>query len=103
MLFDGILIIQDDVITETNQGFPSMSGYEAEEIIGRKMSDLEGWKELALTLANVVSEESVSFESVVPRRHSPPASATWRAVRASSGNSSFLFAVIPGMTANEPA
>ena len=103
MLFDGILIILDGVIVETNQGFLSMTGYEAEEIIGRKMSDLEGWKQLNLTLAKVVSEESVSFESVVPRKHSLPVSATVRAVRAFNGTSSFLFAVIAGMTENEPA
>jgi PAS domain S-box-containing protein len=103
MLFDGILIILDGVITETNQGFLSMTGYDAEEIIGRKMSDIEGWKQLDLTLAKVVSEESVSFESVVPRKHSPPVSATVRAVRAFHGTSSFLFAVIAGMTENEPA
>ena len=103
MLFDGILIILDGVITETNQGFLSMTGYEAQEIVGRKMSDLEGWKQLDLTLAKVVSEESVSFESVVPRKHSLPVSATVRAVRAFDGTSSFLFAVIAGMTENEPA
>ncbi len=103
MLFDGILIILDGVIIETNQGFLSMTGYEAEEIIGRKMSDIEGWKQLDLTLAEVVSEESVSFESVVPRKHSLPVSATVRAVRAFHGTSSFLFAVIAGMTENEPA
>lgn len=103
MLFDGILIIEDGVITETNQGFLSMTGYEAEEIIGRKMSDLEGWKELDLTLAKVVSEESVSFESVILRKHSLPVSATVRAVRVFNGTCSVLFAVIAGMTENEPA
>lgn len=103
MLFDGILIILDGVIVETNQGFLSMTGYEAAEIIGRKMSDLEGWKQLDLTLSEVVSEESVSFESVVPRKHSLPVSASVRAVRAFHGTSSFLFAVIAGMTENEPA
>lgn len=103
MLFDGILVILDGVIIETNQGFLSMTGYEAEEIIGRKMSDLEGWNQLDSKLAKVVSEESVSFESVVPRKHSLPVSATVRAVRAFNGTSSFLFAVIAGMTENEPA
>lgn len=103
MLFDGILIIQDGVITETNQGFLSMTGYEAEEIIGHKIRDLGGWKELDLTLAKVVSGQSVSFESVVPRKYSLPVSATVRALRVLNGTSSVVFAVIAGMTENEPA
>ncbi len=103
LLFDGILIIQDGVITETNQGFLSMTGYEAAEIIGHKMSDLDGWKELDVTLSKIVSEQSVSFESVVPRKYSLPVSATVRALRVLNGTSSVLFAVIAGMTENEPA
>ncbi len=103
ILFDGILIIQDGLITRTNQGFLSMTGYEAEEIIGRKISNLDGWKDLDLTLAKVVSEQIVSFETVVPRKYSLPVSATVRALRVSKGTSSVLFAVIAGMTENEPA
>jgi PAS domain S-box-containing protein len=103
MLFDGILIIQDGLITKTNQGFLSMTGYAAEEIIGRKMSDLDGWKELDLTLAKVVSKQSESFETVVPRKYSLPVSATVRALRLLNGTSSVIFAVIAGMTENEPA
>ena len=88
ILFDGILIIQDGLITRTNRGLLPMTGYEAEEIIGRKMSNLDGWKELDLTLAKVVSEQSVSFETVVPRKYNLPVSATVRALRVLNGTSS---------------
>ena len=80
-----------------------MTGYKAKEIIGRKMSNLDGWKELDLTLAKVISEQSVSFETVVPRKYSLPVSATVRALRVSNGTASVLFVVIAGMTENEPA
>ena len=45
----------------------------------------------------------MSFESVVPRKYSLPVSATVRALRVLNGTSSVLFAVIAGMTENEPA
>ncbi len=103
ILFDAILIMNNGIISEINQGFLSMTGFQAKEILGRKMADLDGWGELNFSLSKVVSEKIVTFESVVPRRHSIPVPATVRAVRALVGDSSILFAVIAGMTENEPA
>jgi len=51
MLFDGILVIRDGAIIETNQGFLSMTGYEASEIVGHKIEKLDGWQDLAGALA----------------------------------------------------
>ena len=53
MLFDGILIIQNGVIIETNHGLLSMTGYEASELIGHKIEELDGWKDLGISLAAV--------------------------------------------------
>ena len=78
MLFDGILIIQNGVIIETNHGLLSMTGYEASELIGHKIEELDGWKDLCISLA-AVSDESISFESLLPRKSSRPVYATVRA------------------------
>ena len=56
MLFDGILIIQDGVIMETNHGLLSMTGYETSELVGHKIEDLEGWQDLGISLAAVSDE-----------------------------------------------
>jgi PAS domain S-box-containing protein len=102
MLFDGILVIQEGVIIETNQGLVSMTGYDLSELLGRKIEELEGWQDLGRDLA-AVTEECVSFESALPRKGSRPAWATVRAVRASFGGSAVVIAVIAGMTEDEPA
>ena len=78
MLFDGILIIENGVIIETNHGLLSMTGYEASELIGHKIEELDDWKDLCISLA-AVSDEPTSFESLVPRKGSPPVCATVRA------------------------
>lgn len=103
ILFDAIVVIRDGVIAELNESFLSMTGYVTEEIVGRKLRDLEGWAELEMILATVSPEERVTFESVVPRKHCLPVPATVRAIRTSEGSSSILIAVIAGMTENEPA
>ena len=102
MLFDGILIIQDGVIIETNHGLLSMTGYEASELVGHKIEELDGWKDLGKSLA-AVSDEPVSFESLLPRKSSRPVYATVRAVRASLKDSKVVIAVVAGMTEDEPA
>lgn len=103
MLFDGILVFRDEVLTEANQGFLRMSGYGLGEILGRHINDLKGWDELASNLSLVPEGETTSFEALIPRKRSLPVSATVRATRHSHGDSSALLAVIAGMTENEPA
>jgi len=56
MLFDGILIIQDGVIVETNHGLLSMTGHEASELVGHKIEELDGWQDLGKSLAVVPDE-----------------------------------------------
>jgi PAS domain S-box-containing protein len=102
MLFDGILIIQDGVIIETNHGLLSMTGHEASELVGHKIEELEGWKDLGISLA-AVSDDPVSFESLLPRKSSRPVFATMRAVRASLKHSDVVIVVVAGMTEDEPA
>jgi PAS domain S-box-containing protein len=102
MLFDGILIIQDGLIIETNHGLLSMTGYEASELEGHKIEELSGWKELGISLA-AVSDEPVSFESLLPRKNSRPVYATVRAVRASLKQSGVVIVVVAGMTEDQPA
>ena len=102
MLFDGILIIQDGLIIETNHGLLSMTGHEGWELVGRKIEELDGWKDLGKSLV-AVSDEPVSFESLLPRKSSHPVHATVRARRVSVGNSGTVMAVIAGMTEDEPA
>jgi PAS domain S-box-containing protein len=102
MLFDGILIIQHGVIIETNHGLLSMTGYEASELVGHKIEELYGWKDLGISLA-AVSDEPVSFESLLPRKSSRPVYATVRAVRASLEHSKVVIVVVAGMTEDEPA
>jgi len=77
MLFDGVLIIQNGVITEINHGLLSMTGYESSELIGQKIEELDDWKDLGKSLA-AVSDESMSFESLLPRKTSRPVYATVR-------------------------
>ena len=101
MLFDGILIIQNGVIIETNHGLLSMTGYEASELIGHKIEELDGWKDLGISLA-AVSDESMSFESLLPRKSSRPVYATVRAIRTSQ-DSEVVIAVVAGMTEDQPA
>jgi PAS domain S-box-containing protein len=101
MLFDGVLIIENGVIIETNHGLLSMTGYEASEMIGHKIEALDGWKDLGKSLA-AVSDESISFESLLPRKSSRPVYATVRAVRASQ-DSEVIIAVVAGMTEDQPA
>lgn len=103
MLFDGILVVRDEVVVEANQGFLRMTGYGLGEILGRHINDLKGWDELALNLAAVPEGETTSFEALIPRKRSLPVSATVRAARYFHGDSFALFAVIAGMTENEPA
>ena len=55
MLFDGILIVQNGVIIETNHGLLSMTGYEASELMGHKIEELDGWQDLSMSLAAVSS------------------------------------------------
>jgi len=102
MLFDGIVIIHDGVIVETNQGLLAMTGYEASDLEGRKLEALEGWKDLGISLA-AVSDEPVSFESLLPRKNSRPVCATVRAVRASLDDAEVVIVVVAGMTEDEPA
>jgi PAS domain S-box-containing protein len=102
MLFDGIVILHDGVIVETNQGLLSMTGYEASDLVGRKLEELEGWKDLGVSLA-AVSDEPVSFESLLPRKNSRPVYATVRAVRASLDDAEVVIVVVAGMTEDEPA
>ena len=102
MLFDGILIIQDGVIIETNHGLLSMTGHEGWELVGHKIEELDGWQDLGKSLV-AVSDELVSFESLLPRKSSRPVHATVRARRVSVGNSEIVIAVIAGMTEDEPA
>jgi PAS domain S-box-containing protein len=103
MLFDGVLIIQDGTLMEINQGFLSMTGFDAEEILGRKTGELEGWESLDAALGGAISEHAWSFESPVPRKNSFPVIASVRAVRFSSEQSVLLVVVIAGMTENELA
>ena len=103
MLFDGILVLRDEVVLEANQGFLRMTGYRLGEIIGRHINDLKGWGELASNLVSVPAGETNSFEALIPRRRSLPVSATVRVGRGSDGDSSALYVVIAGMTENEPA
>lgn len=102
MLFDGTLVVKDGVIIETNQGLVSMTGYDASELLGRRIQELEGWEDLGRMLS-AVSEECVSFESSLPRKYSRPVSATVRAMRVSIAESEPVIAVIAGMTEHEPA
>lgn len=102
MLFDGILIIRDGVIIETNQGLLSMTGYEASELVGHRIEELEGWQHLGRTLAGV-SGTVVSLESSLPRKQSRPVSATVRATRFAFKDSTIIMAVVAGMTEDEPA
>jgi PAS domain S-box-containing protein len=102
MLFDGILIIRDSVIIETNHGLISMTGYEASELLGQSIAEVPGWHALAKSLA-AVSDELVSFESLLPRKNLCPVNATVRAKRIYEKNSPVVMAVIAGMTEDEPA
>jgi PAS domain S-box-containing protein len=102
MLFDGILLIQDGVIIETNEGLFSMTGHGASELVGHKIEELEGWQDLGKILVEV-SDELVSFESLLPRKSTRPVHATVRARRVSVGNSEVVMAVIAGMAEDEPA
>lgn len=102
MLFDGTLVVKEGVIIETNQGLVSMTGYDASELLGHRIQELEGWEDLGRVLA-AVSEECVSFESSLPRKHSRPVCATVRAMRTSIEGSELVIAVIAGMTEHEPA
>ncbi|MEW6347814.1 MAG: sigma 54-interacting transcriptional regulator [Thermodesulfobacteriota bacterium] len=102
MLFDGILVLRDSVIIETNPGLLSMTGYEASEVVGRRIEDLEGWQDLGGVLATV-SDTAVSFESLLPRKGSWPVYATVRASRISQGDSALVVAVVAGMAEDEPA
>jgi PAS domain S-box-containing protein len=102
VLFDGLLIIQDGVIIETNLSLLSMTGHEASELVGRKIKELESWKDLGTSLA-AVSGEPVSFEALLPRRGCPPVYATVRAIRASMQDSEVVIVVVAGMTEDEPA
>jgi PAS domain S-box-containing protein len=101
MLFDGVLIIQDGVIVEINQGLLSMTGYEASELTGQKIEELDGWKDLGKSLA-AVSDEFMSFESLLPRKSSRPVYASVKAIRASQ-DSEVIIAVVAGMTEDQPA
>ncbi len=101
MLFDGILILQNGVIIETNHGLLSMTGYEASELIGQEIEGLDGWKDLGKALA-AVSDESISFESLLPRKSSRPVYATVRAVLTSQ-DPIVVIAVFAGMTEDQPA
>ncbi|HTY24543.1 MAG TPA: sigma 54-interacting transcriptional regulator [Desulfomonilaceae bacterium] len=102
MLFDGILIIQDGVIVETNHGLLSMTGHEASELVGHKIEELDGWQDLGKSLA-VVPDELISFETLLPRRSSRAVYATVRARRVSLRDPAVVIAVIAGMTEDEPA
>jgi PAS domain S-box-containing protein len=102
MLFDGILIIRDGMIIETNHGLLSMTGHEGWELVGHKIEELDGWQDLGKSLV-AVSDELVSFESLLPRKSSRRVHATVRARRVSVGNSEIVIAVIAGMTEDEPA
>jgi PAS domain S-box-containing protein len=102
MLFDGIVIIRDGVIIETNQGLLSMTGYGASDLVGHKLEALDEWQDLAHSLA-AVSDEPVSFELLLPRKSSRPVYATVRAVRASVRQAEVVIVVIAGMTEDEPA
>ena len=102
MLFDGILVVQDGAVIEINQGLLSMTGYDGSELLGLKIMEVPGWEDLGAALA-AVTEESVTFESSLPRKHSRPVFATVRATRMSLGGSAVIVAVIAGMTEDEPA
>ena len=71
MLFDGTLIVREGVIIEANQGLLSMSGYDASELLGQKIEELDGWQDFGKALA-AASGERVSFETCLPRKRSRP-------------------------------
>jgi PAS domain S-box-containing protein len=102
MLFDGTLVVRDGVIIETNQGLMSMTGYDASELVGRRIQELEGWEDFGRVL-EAVSGECVSLELSLPRKCSRPVCATVKAVRVSIEGSELVIAVIAGMTEHEPA
>jgi hypothetical protein len=60
MLFDGILIVQDSVIVETNHGLLSMTGYDF-GAGGSQNRRTRGWKDLGILWQPF--PKPVSFES----------------------------------------
>jgi PAS domain S-box-containing protein len=102
MLFDGTLVLRDGIIIETNQSLHLMTGFERSELLNHQIGDLEGWRDLGRALA-AVSEGTVSFESVIPRKNSRPVHATVRARRTVQGDHEVVIAVVAGMTEDEPA
>lgn len=102
MLFDGILLVQDGVVIETNHGLLSMTGYEASELVGHEIEELDGWRDLGKSLASV-TEEPMTLESLLPRKNSRPVYATVKAARASLRPSKLVIVVVAGMTEDEPA
>lgn len=102
MLFDGILIMRNGVVVGANQGLLSMTGYEADDLTGRKLTELDEWKDLGEALAQV-THRPVSFESLLPRKYLRPVSATVRALRLSLHHEELVVVVVAGMTEDEPA
>lgn len=102
MLFDGTLIVREGVIIEANQGLLSMSGYDASELLGQKIEELDGWQGFGKALA-AASGKRVSIETWLPRKRSRPVNATVRAVRVFFSGAEFVLAVVAGITEDEPA
>ena len=102
MLFDGTLIVREGVIIEANQGLLSMSGYDASELLGQKIEELDGWQGFGKALA-AASGERVSIETWLPRKRSRPVNATVRAIRVLFSGAEFVLAVVAGITEHEPA
>jgi PAS domain S-box-containing protein len=102
MIFDGILVLQNGVIIETNQGLLSMTGYDSSGLVGQRIGDLDDWKDLSRSLESV-SGDLVVFESEVPRKNSLPVFATVKARRTIQADGEVVIAVVAGMTEDEPA
>jgi len=102
MLFDGTLIVREGVIIEANQGLLSMSGYDASELLGQKIEELDGWQGFGKALA-AASGKRVSIETWLPRKRSRSVNATVRAVRVLFSGVEFVLAVVAGITEDEPA
>ncbi|MBI5251767.1 MAG: sigma 54-interacting transcriptional regulator [Desulfomonile tiedjei] len=72
ILDHGVLVVKDGIVVQANRALVELFGYESQEFVGHKITDLPGGADLASALDKVVKQAEKSLEATVRRKDGRP-------------------------------